>query len=84
MPQTAPVSTTAEALEEHERAPGAPAEEEIYMLNLVLGKGQMGSALLGSLHISCFTFPKVPGRTFFSAICQSSLVTLAAAPLTWP
>ena len=59
----------------------------------VLGKGQMGSALMGSLRISCFStegllgysrwptfiFPKVPGRTFFPNL--SKFITFAAAPL---
>ena len=58
-----------------------------------VGKGQMGSALMGSLQISCFltegpfgysalpTFilPKVPGRTFFPNL--SKIITFAAAPL---
>ena len=60
----------------------------------VFGKGQMGSALMGPLQISCFLtegflgtpvdriifiFPKVPGRTFFPNL--STFITSAAAPL---
>ena len=58
-----------------------------------VGKGQMGSALTGSLQMSwfltgvlfgysrqpSFIFPKVPGRTFFPNL--SILITSAAAPL---
>ena len=57
------------------------------------GKGKMGSALMGSLQISCALtegpfgycrlptcfFPKVPGRTFFPNL--SKTITFAAAPL---
>ena len=60
---------------------------------VLFGKGQMGSALVGSLRISCFLtegfvgysrkpsciFPKVPGSTFFAN--PSKFVTSAAAPL---
>ena len=57
----------------------------------VFGKGQMGSALMGSLQMLCFltegllgtpstfTFQEVPGRTFFPNL--SKFVTFAAAPL---
>ena len=59
----------------------------------MLGKGQMGSALMGSLQILCFLteglfgysrlptlmFPKVPGRAFFPNLPK--FITLAAAPL---
>ena len=57
-----------------------------------VGKGQIGSALMGSLLIVCFLtdflgtpvnllviFPKVPGRTFFHNLTK--LITFAAAPL---
>ena len=58
-----------------------------------VGKGQMGSALIGWLRISCFLtqglsgysreptfiFQKVPGRIFFLDL--SKLITLAAALL---
>ena len=50
----------------------------IHVMLIMIGRGQMGSALMGSLHISCssteglfghsgwptFILPKVPGRTF--------------------
>ena len=59
----------------------------------LLGKGQMGSALMGSLQILCFWqrdflgtpvnllvfSPKVTGRTFFPNLPKS--ITFAAAPL---
>ena len=62
-------------------------------LAIPLGKGQLGSALMGPLHFRVFwrrdfsgtpvkptfIFPKVPGRTFFP-IRQKSIV-FAAAPL---
>ena len=58
-----------------------------------LGKGQMGSALMGSLQIwsfwqrdllgipanLLFIFPEVPGRTFFHNL--SKMLTFAVAPL---
>ena len=61
-------------------------------ISVVLGKGQMGSALMGSLQISCFSteglfgysrqptfiFPKVPGCTFSPNL--SKLLTSAVAP----
>ena len=62
----------------------------------VLGKGQMGSALMGSLQILCFLteglfgcsrqptfiFPKVPGRTFFHNLSKFiTAKTVAAAAL---
>ena len=62
---------------------------------LVFGKGQMGSALMGSLHFLfffdrdflgtpvnsiTFIFPKVPGRTFPNL---SKFITFAGAPF-WP
>ena len=60
------------------------------------GKGQMESALIGSLQISCFLteglfgysretnyiFPKVPGRTFSPNL--STFLTFAAAPVVKP
>ena len=61
---------------------------------LPLGKGQLGSALMGSLQINhvvsgrgtfwvlplaYFYLPKVPGRTFLPTL--SRLITFAAAPL---
>ena len=62
-------------------------------VSAVCGKGQMGSALMGSLRISCFlteglfgysrspTFisPKVPGRSFFPNL--SKLLASAVDPL---
>ena len=66
---------------------------EVPGASMDLGKGRMGSALMGSLQVSCLLtegsfgcsryptciFPKVPGRTFLPKLPK--LTTFAAAPL---